>query len=303
VNLPGIELLVDRDGRHVESVLPLVVALRTWSDPHAPDPGLRPPVARFAVSTNAANLDAALDDRSIPVAVVVDDPATARGRVRERARLLLTHRPAPELDATRTLVIPGDLVDVDAHPPLSPFVRARWRERLGLPTHLVVRVGYPDPWPTDDAAIVAALAVCSAAAVRGPWTTTALALGTAVVTDESEAERLGARNGVDLRIAEPVSALAQSEALAADWPQAGRLGHGARRLIEEQHSWSALARAVLSRLGVEPPRLPHFPLAGLQARLDDLDTPPASPAALRALQRGMDVAGGVDLVALTGRRR
>ena len=82
MNLPGIELLVDRDGRHVESVLPLVVALRTWSDPHAPDPGLRPPVARFAVSTNAAHLDAALDDRSIPVAVVVDDPATAPSRVR-----------------------------------------------------------------------------------------------------------------------------------------------------------------------------------------------------------------------------
>ncbi len=303
MNLPGIELLVDRDGRQVESVLPLVVALRTWADPHAPDPGLGPPMARLAVSVRAVNLDAALEDRAIPVAVVVDDPETVPARVRERAAVLVTRSPAPSLDPVSTLAIPHDVIDVDAHPPLSPFVRARWRERLGLPANLVVRVGYQDPWPTDDAAITAALAVCSAAAVRGPWTLTALTLGTAVVTDESDAQRLGARDGTALVVAEPVHAAARAVAIGADWPEAARLGHEARHFVERAHSWSGLARTLLDRLGIERPRVPYQPLAGLQLRLDELGTPPDALVALRALHRGTDVTGRTDLVDLTGRRR
>ena len=303
MSLPGIELLVDRDGRHVEAVLPLIVALRTWADPHAPDPGLGLPVARLAVSVHAVNLDAALEQRAIPVAVVVDDPEAVPARVRERAAVLLTAGPSPSLDPASTLAIPPDVIDADAHPPLSPFVRARWRERLGLPANLVVRVGYQDPWPTDDAAIAAALSVCSAAAVRGPWTLTALALGTAVVTDVSDAQRLGARDGRDLVVGEPVNAAARAVALGAEWPEAARFGHAARQLVERAHSWSGLARALLDRLGVARPRVPYQPLAGLQRRLDELGTPPDSPVALRALHRGTDVAGRTDLVALTGKRR
>ncbi len=303
MNLPGIELLVDRDGYHVDAVLPLVVALRTWSDPHAPDRALGAPAARLAVSVNAVTLDTALEDRTIPVAVVVDDPETAPAHVRDRARVLLAPESARELDAATTLAIPSDVIDADAHPPLSPFVRARWRERLGLPANLVVRVGYNDPWPGDDASIAAALAVCSAAAVRGPWTLTALALGTAVVTDASDAERLGARDGVELLVEAPVSAPTRAATVEADWPEAARLGNEARRLVEQRYSWSALARELLDRLGIERPRVPSVPLAGLQARLDGLGTPPASPAALRALRHATDVTGGTDLLTLTGRRR
>jgi hypothetical protein len=303
VNLPGIELLVDRDGHRVDAVLPLVVALRTWSDPHAPDRTLRAPAARLAVSVNAVTLEAALEDRAVPVAVVVDDPDTAPAQVRERARVLVTRQSARELDPATTLAIPSDVIDVDAHPPLAPFVRARWREWLGLPANLVVRVGYNDPWPGDDESVAAALAVCSAAAVRGPWTLTALALGTAVVTDASEAERLGARDGVELIVDAPVSAPSRAAAVGNDWPEAARLGHEGRRLVEQRHSWSRLARELLDRLGIEGPRVPSVPLAGLQARLDGLGTPPASPAALRALRRATDVAAGADLLTLTGRRR
>jgi hypothetical protein len=303
VNLPGIELLVDRDSRRVESVLPLVVALRTWSDPHAPDPALRAPAARFAVSVNAVMLDAALEDRAVPVAVVVDDPDTVPAFVRERARVLVTRQATNGLDPDRTLVIPSDVIDVDAHPPLAPLVRARWRERTGLPADLVVRAGYHDPWPTDDASIAAALSVCSAAAVRGRWTLTALALGTAVVTDASEADRLGAHDGIELLVDEAANAPSRAQIVATDWPAAARLGHAARRLVEQEHSWSGLARSLLDRLGIERPQLPSAPLAGLQARFDDLGTPPDSPAALRALRHATDVAGDADLLTLTGRRR
>jgi Glycosyl transferases group 1 len=303
VNLPTIELLVDRDGRHVEAVMPLLVAMRNWSDPHAPDPGLGPPAARIAVSANAVTLDAALEDRSIPVAVVVEDPRQVPSRVLERARVILAPRSAAGLDAAQALAIPADLIDVDAHPPLSPFVRSRWRERTGLPANLVVRIGYHDPWPTDDASIAAALSVCSAAAVRGPWTLLALALGTAVVTDRSEAERLGARDGVEVIVDEPTGAASRAESLGGDWPRAGALGNAARRHVEQQHSWPGVARELLDRLGVERPRVPAAPLAGIQRRLDDLGTPAGSPAALRALRHGMDVAGGADLVHLTGSRR
>lgn len=303
MNLPGIELLVDRDSRRVESVLPLVVALRTWCDPHAPDPGLRVPAARLAVSVNAVMLDAALVDRAIPVAVVVDDPDTVPALVRERARVLVTRQATNGFDPERTLVIPTDMIDVDAHPPLAPLVRARWRERTGLPADLVVRAGYHDPWPADDASIPAALAVCSAAAVRGPWLLMALALGTAVVTDAAEADRLGAREGIELLVDEAATAPTRAQAVAADWPAAARLGHEARRLVEEEHSWSGLARALLDHLGIERPRFPYAPLAGLQARLDDLGTPPDSPVALRALRHATDVVGDADLLTLTGRRR
>lgn len=303
MNLPGIELLVDRDGHHVDAVLPLVVALRAWSDPHAPDPALGVPAARLAVSVNAMAFDAALDDRAVPVAVVVDDPETAPAHVRARARVLVTRGSARERDPAATLAIPSEVIDADLHPPLSPFVRARWRERLGLPGNLVVRVGYNDPWPGDDASVPAALAVCSAAAVRGPWTLTALALGTAVVTDASDAERLGARDGVELLVDAPVSAPSRAATVGTDWPEAARLGNAARRLVEQRHSWSRLARELLDRLGIERPRVPSAPLAGLQTRLDQLGTPPDSPAALRALRRATDVTGGADLLTLTGRRR
>ncbi len=256
MNLPTIELLVDRDGRHVEAVMPLLVAMRRWSDPHAPDPGLGLPAARIAVSVNAVTLDAALEDRSVPVAVVVEDRLRVPARVLERAHVILAPQTAAGLDAARTLSIPADLIDVDAHPPLSPFVRARWRHRTGLPTNLVARIGYHDPWPTDDASIAAALTVCSAAAVRGRWTLLALALGTAVVTDASEAERLGARDGVELLVEDPARATGRAEVLGDDWPHAARLGNAARRLVERQHSWPGLARELLDRLGIERPRVP-----------------------------------------------
>lgn len=303
MSLPGIELLVDRDGHHSAAVLPLVVALRTWSDPHAPEPALGVPAARLAVSVNAVTLAAALEDRAVPVAVVVDDPDAAPAHVLARARVLVTLGSARELDPATTIAIPSQVIDADLHPPLSPFVRARWRERLGLPESLVVRVGYNDPWPGDDASVPAALAVCSAAAVRGPWTLTALALGTAVVTDASEAERLGARDGVELLVDAPVSAPTRAAALGTDWPEAARLGNEGRRFVEHRHSWSRFARELLDRLGIERPRVPPVPLAGLQARLDQLGTAPTSPAALRALRHATGVTGGADLITLTGRRR
>lgn len=303
MSLPRVELLVDRRARHADAVVPLVVALRTWCDPTAPDPALGAPAARLAVSVDAVNLHAALAERAVPVAVVVDNPDLVPDLVRERARVLITHRSRAAVGRDNALLIPTELIDAAAHPPLSPFVRSRWRERLGLPANLVVRVGYHDPWPADDATVAAALTVCSAAAVRGPWLLTALALGTAVVTDASEAERFGAVSGVEVRVEDPAGAPTRAEALGADWPESARLGHAARRLVETRHCWSGIARELLDRLEIARPSIPRAPLAGLQARLDYLATPTTGPASLRALHRAGDVAGSSDLLTLTGRRR
>ena len=306
VSLPGIELLVDRDGHHIDA------GAAARASRCAPGPsrtrrirGLGVPAARLAVSVHAVTLDAALDDRAVPVAVVVDDPATAPAHVRERARVLVTRQSSRDLDPATTLAIPSELIDVDAHPPLSPFVRARWRERLGLPANLVVRVGYHDPWPGDDASIAAALAVCSAAAVRGPWTLTALALGTAVVTDASEAERLGARDGVELLVDDARQCADPSRRGGRPTgPRRPGSATARRRLVEQQHSWSSArrdaARSARPRAAACPP--PYRSRDSKPGSTSSAPRPtlPSRSARCTARHRRRR---RTDLVTLTGRRR
>jgi hypothetical protein len=301
VNLPQLGLLAGYGD--TAGSLPLVIALRPWCRPAAPDPALGPPDAYFATDPGAPGLPAALTGPA-PVAVVIPEAGRVPSEVLEHADVLVTtDRTAGDLLGERAVVVGADLVAADAHPPISPFVRTRWRSRLGLPDAWFVHIGTPEVWPGPETAIPGALAVCSAASVRGPWLTTALALGTPTVTDAGSARRLGAEPNVHCVVSSTVGIDPALERLAADPARATAISIGGRRLVEERHDLGTVARDLLDRLGIPMPALPGAPLADLDAELTALGTPAGSPVTIRALQRAAGVAGPASWESLTGRRR
>ena len=82
---------------------------------------------------------------------------------------------------------------------MPPLIRARWRERLGLPAALVVAIG-PDVDPAAEDRRV--LSYAAAAVVTGPMLETALTLGTPLVTTAADADRLGLRAGQHVEVAD-----------------------------------------------------------------------------------------------------
>lgn len=284
-------------------LLPLLGALRTWCQPSAPDANLGVPDAFFATSSRAIGLDAALAG-PIPVAVVADSASNVTPDVRARAAAIVVRdeHSAAELGAT-AIVWRRDAVRASDHPSVAPFVRERWRNRLGLPSPMVIEVGGFEPSPVDSATLPAALAVCSAAVVHGPMLTTALALGAAVVTDAAAASAIGAIPFVHLAVSERRQAASVAEELATDPGRAAALGWGGRQLVEAHHDLDGVARTILDALGIGPIPFPSAPLARLDAELDALGTPPTSSVATRALRRTATVAGSGDWTDLTGRRR
>ena len=149
----------------------------------------------------------------------------------------------------------------------------------------------------------AALAVVSAAHVRGPWLLTALALGTAVVTDAISAADIGATEHVHVAVGSPTTADDLAGVLAAEPARATALGWGGRMLVEERHDLDALALRLVTDLDLGPATVPQAALAGLDTELAALGTPAGSPVAIRALRRASGVAGAGDWIDLTGRRR
>jgi hypothetical protein len=283
--------------------LPLVVTMRTWCRTLAVDPGLGTPDAYLSFAPDGATLAAALRSPA-PVAVTVDEFATVSDDVRERATVFVTRDEATTAAlGNRALLIPRDTVRACAHPPITPFVRSRWRQRLGLPETMIVRVGVDEPWAGPPDALDAALAVCSAAVVQGPQLLTALALGTPVVTSEAEATRVGAVSNVHAVVGSPLASDALAAELAAEPRRATAIGWGGRLLVEARHDLDALARQLCDRLGVGPAPFPTAPLAILDEELAALGTPSDSSVALRALRRAVAVAGPADWPTLTGRRR
>ncbi len=301
VNIPLIGLLASQ--ADPGAIAPLVVALRKWSRPNAVDRALGAPDAYLAADSAAIGLDAALAGAA-PVAVLIDSPSLIPEAVLERADVLVFRdAQSAEPFADRAVLFPRDHVSTAEHPSISPFVRSRWRERLGLPDPLIVRLGVLDPWPTDDQAVPAALATCSAAIVRGPWLLTALALGTPVITDASSAARIGATHNIHVVVASPTEPNARAVALSGDLPRATAIGWGGRLLIEERHDVGGVAISLLDALGIGPTGFPEAPLANLDAELAALGTPDTSSVAQRALRRAAAVAGPADWADLTGRRR
>ena len=281
----------------------LVTALRPWCRTLALDPGLGVPDAYLSLTLDGPVLAEALQAPS-PVAVTVDAFARVPDDVRKRADVFVTRDERTTADlGDRAVLVPADAVRASAHPPLTPFVRSRWRQRLGLPERMIVRFGVDEPWSGPPHAGTAALAVCSAAVVQGPHLVTALALGTPVVTSEAEATRIGAVGNVHAVIGTALDSDRLAEELATEPPRATAIGWGGRLLVEARHDLDALGRSVLDRLGIGPAPFPAAPLATLDEELAALGTPANSPVARRALRRAANVAGPADWLELTGRRR
>jgi hypothetical protein len=285
------------------AVAPLIVALRSWCRPHASDPNLGRPVAYLATSPAAFGLDGALSGPE-PVVVIAEEPSLVTEDLESRvAGIIVRDARAADAIGDRAILWGRDAVLAAEHPSLSPFVRERWRERLGLPSPLVVEFGASAPSQIDDVTAPSALAVCSAAVVRGPWLVTALALGAAVVTDAASAAHIGATASVHVAVTGPHDARAVAEELAADPARAAALGWGGRMLVEERHDLGTVAIEVVSVLGIGPLHFPDAPLARFDAELDALGTPTTSSVANRALRRVAAIAGPADWTDLTGRRR
>jgi hypothetical protein len=279
---PTVELLPSRRPR--PELRPVLHALARVADLHASDRSLTDPRARIATSTDAVGLAQALRD-DVPIAVALAAGEEPPPDVAARADVLLVPRLAGDdagAPSSRTVAWPVPSIDAAAHPPLTPFVRERWREHLGLPSMLPVVIGFEHVTPLRDNALPSALALCSAAAVRGPDALLALALGTPLVTDAGEARRLGARDDVEVVIAAPHEAKAAAEELAHDVRRAARLGWAARLLAEQRHDVRPAAHAVAARLGLSRPVRPGD---SLEARLDELGTAPGAAPAVRAFER------------------
>ncbi len=278
---PLIELLVGRDTSSMARELVTRVCRSCMV--RASDRALGSVAARVATSARAPGLAAAMHDRATPLAVVVARDEAVSSELRDRAELLITDDPARvEQLGPRGLLAPAHSVDTERHLAIAPFLRERWRRRLRLPSPFTVVLGFPSPTGLRPETEATALALASAAAVRGSSTLVALALGTPVVTDAATAALLGATDGHDVLVAPASNAVEVAGGLAADMVEAARLGREARALVERRHDVGAVARTMLARLGVvlTPPAVP---LGSLQLRLDELHTPVDAPPEQRAI--------------------
>jgi glycosyltransferase involved in cell wall biosynthesis len=259
---PVLELLVGpRVAAGVDRVL--VAAARSCR-PRLPHDHAGEPAARFATSLDSPGLRDAMADASTPLAVVVDrepgDPSV-RAAALERADVVFapagsTVRLPGTARATAVLRLPE--VDPARHRPVPPFVRARWRRRLGFPASLVVGFGFAPETRVAPRTVATVLALASAAAVRGEHTFLALALGTPVVTDAATAARLGAGAAGAVVIADDDrDAVARAEQLAAEPERCAQLSRLARELIERDHDPEAVAAGLLAGL--------DLPLVGADA--------------------------------------
>lgn len=236
--------------------------------------------------------------RGVPAAVWVNDAAELASVDARRpgdVRVLLS----ADQSAIRAgaVAVPEAALDVRTLPVLPPLVRARWRERCGRPAQLVVTVG-PDADPSGDDTV--SLALAAAAVVSGPLLTTALALGTPLVTTPVEAARLGLRDGHEVAVAEPDTSEGRADlarALAADEGWAARCSFAGRRFAEQMLDLGAVADRLLDRLHLSAARARRpDPLARVEPLLAELWTPADAP-----IRRRLALAV-VSLVPREGRR-
>lgn len=293
---PIVELLVAPGTG--ERLRPLLPELGRWCDPRASDAALPDPSARLASSWNATGVADALEDSGRPLAVWVASTTDRRAgaHVLDRCRTIVTDDPGvAEHFASRAVLMADSVFALRPVPPLTPFVRARWRRRLGFPSDFVADVR-PNGKLPEPALVPTALALCGAAVVTQRWLEDALALGTPVVTDELTALRAGATHDREVVVwhDEP---LAQARALASDLPRAAALGRAGRRLVERNEQRAPVAE-LAHRLGLTGGRGDARTI--VDSRLAELTTPPFSRVAMRARTA---VAPFLPTASLTGAER
>jgi hypothetical protein len=252
----------------------LVVRLARGHRVHAHDAGLGTPTAvlcRPGGSWPVPKGDAA-------VAWWIEHPSEVPDAAGRRLALVLTWRPVADVAAVSLAglgvaveVLPSPSVDGSVWRPVAPFIRQRWRRRLGLPPTLVATLGVPGSPSVDEETAADALFLCSAAVVGPGHVLRALALGAPTVCDAATAEFLGAVDGVHVVVADGSAASEAAEDLADDLERATRLGRAGRRLVEARHDIAAAARRVASVLAL--PGIGPRPVADLAADLEALGTP------------------------------
>lgn len=234
-----------------------VVSWHRWRAEHE-----RPEVPDAIVVADVAALEGL---PPVALAVWLQGPGDRAAAERHGARILLTDQPDLAVDGV-VLVHPSSL-DVARVEPTAPLVRARLRDRAGLPEVLVTRSGAQASLSEAD------LRVASVAVVADRDLPSALALGTPIVTSAASARRLGAEPGRDLVVAPEGEAGDAALRLALDPERAARCSAGARRFAERHLDLGPVAGAVQLALGLRS-EAPVSPTSALDDRLDELAAPP-----------------------------
>ncbi len=295
----------------IDRLRPLVRQLATRVDLWPLDRTDGDPDGVLATSVSALSVVRSVAPADLPVAVWVDDavelahlaasPPFFEGKLRHDAyslqkTMLLGAGAGTDvrvaLSADRgavvagAIAVPPDALDVRGCPVLPPLVRARLRQRHGLPALFVVAVG-PDADPADDA--ITSLALAAAAVVTGPLLATALSLGTPLVSTKAEADRLAWLGGTGaVELAEPDSLRDRDElarTIAADGTWAARASLAARRFAEAALDVNRIADLLLDRLGLSDSDAGSDGSEAsthVDAYLAELMTPPTAPVRARA---------------------
>lgn len=286
---PVVELLLEPGSG--DELAPLVRSLALVCRPVAPD-HTNEPAGRLLSSPHAPEHYLATREHHVPFAVVVRDQADLDHAVTAAATAVVVVGDAALVDAAgeRAVVLSAHPVRASEALPVPPFMRDRLRAGTGLPDPFVVHIGRPTSAPMTESTIPTALRLATVADVCGPWTTTAMALGTPVVTDEATAALLGIVDGDHALVARAGDARVRAETLAADPVQCAALGRAGRRLVEERHDPDRTARELLTRLGIAgPSAIPTAVDVRLADRLGELGTPAGHPIELAFASRLTDL--------------
>jgi len=182
--------------------------------------------------------------------------------------------------------IPASVGAAATRRPVPPAVRARWRNRAGLPSDLTIPPGRIES--LDGAVLDTALAAAAAVWATGATAEVALALGAPLVTDGETAEHYGLTAGVDALVVDADDAATALESIAADDVLAARLSFASRRAAERCDLHSVAQRLVLA-LGWHDHGVPALRVA---ARLDELGTPLDASVRMRALAHELVLSEG-----------
>lgn len=228
--------------------------------------GLRPPphwgdaVRSLTGYAEVCVVDPEREEADAWLASSADAPGVPRAQATGRPVVVLPPAPATG-------------IDLREYPPMTPFVRARWRRRFGLPAQLVVDAAQLPAEVRATGLAVAAAVVATGADLL----VEALAWSAPTATDAASAAAIGARPDVEVVVGDAAAA----RALAADDRRAAVMGRAGRRLVERLYDPVRAAAELRHALGLtaRPPSLQH--------RLDELWT----PADARIRRRAAELVG------------
>ncbi len=235
---PDLGLLVSVG--YPDGVPRLLERMVRWCNPVWADPERDEPAAWLATSTAAFGVKAAMASGS-PIAVWVATSSDV-AHVPEGAVTV-----GDDVALGVDVVAPPSGIDVSAVPPITPFVRARWRARHGLPEHLVVRAGSVRASNRQSGFALASVVIVEDDPVG---LVEAMAWAAPCVTDEPTASAVGAEIGVDVLVGDAEDLRDLATVLADDQRRAAAFGRSGRRLVERNFDRTGAARRLAGRLGL-----------------------------------------------------